>query len=575
VYLADNGAVDIDGAALDNGSSDICGAVSFSTLPALVTCSDIGPNNVTLTVTDGRNNSETCTSVVTVLDTIKPVARCQDIDVYLSATGTVGLVASALNNGSSDACGIASFSASATPFTCSDIGANNAMLNVTDSNGNVGSCSAVVTVVDITPPTVRCKPGIVYLDPLGNAVLDPIALDNGSYDVCSQVSFSASKTTFTCSDIGLNNVTLYVADNIGNTGYCIATVIVVDTIKPMAKCKDTLVYLGANGNFILEPIVLDNGSYDVCSPVSFSASNNIFTCSNIGFNSVTLSVTDNKGNIETCLAEVTIVDTIKPIISCQNRTVYLTENCQFIVPDYIAISNLLDNCNPSNLTFTQLPAAGTVLETFEAQNIRILGVDQSGNIDSCNFTLTLIYAPVLFCPENQEVTTNYTCNYEIEDYTSLIDIELAGCDFDDVIITQFPSAGSIVTGSQINESENSAQTRVTIVIENRSGNKDSCDFIVDVTCISPIAISEFITPNGDGLNDYLFIEGIERFPENKLLIYNRRGVVVYESSSYINTWRGQSNKAFSGNRLPEGSYFYSFQTAPGVKPLTGYIILKR
>jgi gliding motility-associated-like protein len=157
----------------------------------------------------------------------------------------------------------------------------------------------------------------------------------------------------------------------------------------------------------------------------------------------------------------------------------------------------------------------------------------------------------------------------------LVDKELAGCDFNDVIITQFPSIGTMVTGSQINESENSAQTRVKIVIEYLSGNKDSCDFIVDVNCISAIAISELITPNGDGLNDYLFLEGLERYPENVLLIFNRRGAVVYKSSPYSNTWKGQSNKAMSGNGLPDGSYFYSFQTAPGVKPLTGFVILKK
>jgi gliding motility-associated-like protein len=218
-----------------------------------------------------------------------------------------------------------------------------------------------------------------------------------------------------------------------------------------------------------------------------------------------------------------------------------------------------------------------VLNTLGNQNIRILVLDESSNIDSCNFTIALVDrdAPEIYCPGNQKVTTTYTCIYKIEDYTSLVVKELDNCDFNNVLITQFPNAGTMVSGTPINGSKNHAQTRVIMQIEDQSGNKDSCNFIVDVTCFSPIVIPEFISPNRDGVNDYLFIEGIERYPLNTLVIFNRWGSTVYESSPYLNTWKGKSNGLFYGNVLPEGSYFYSFKIASGAKPLTGYIILKR
>ena len=62
-----------------------------------------------------------------------------------------------------------------------------------------------------------------------------------------------------------------------------------------------------------------------------------------------------------------------------------------------------------------------------------------------------------------------------------------------------------------------------------------------------------ITPNNDGVNDYFVIKGLvenNAFPDNKLIIYNRWGKKVYESSNYQNK--------FNGDGLPDGVYFYIF-----------------
>lgn len=73
---------------------------------------------------------------------------------------------------------------------------------------------------------------------------------------------------------------------------------------------------------------------------------------------------------------------------------------------------------------------------------------------------------------------------------------------------------------------------------------------------SYLFIPDGITANGDGLNDYLVIEGIEKYEDNELIIVNQAGQVVFSERPYTNSWNGE----YQGNRLPEGTYYYILKT---------------
>lgn len=69
----------------------------------------------------------------------------------------------------------------------------------------------------------------------------------------------------------------------------------------------------------------------------------------------------------------------------------------------------------------------------------------------------------------------------------------------------------------------------------------------------------FMTPNGDGANDILVLDGIENSPNNVLEIFNRYGVLVYSQANYQNDFDGQSNRESvvkKGTGLASGIYFY-------------------
>ena len=222
-----NGTAIILAAQIDNGSSDNCGIDTMIVSPASFDCSNIGENSVTLTVTDINGNSASCSAAVTVVDNLAPTAICQSITVSLDEQGNASITAAQIDNGSSDNCGIDWMAVSPNTFTCANVGANTVVLTVMDINGNASTCSATVTIQDNIAPVAQCQNISVQLDENGNATIDASQINNGSSDNCGIDNITVTPSSFDCSTIGANTVTLTVTDLSGNTSTCSATVTVI------------------------------------------------------------------------------------------------------------------------------------------------------------------------------------------------------------------------------------------------------------------------------------------------------------------------------------------------------------
>ena len=83
-------------------------------------------------------------------------------------------------------------------------------------------------------------------------------------------------------------------------------------------------------------------------------------------------------------------------------------------------------------------------------------------------------------------------------------------------------------------------------------------------------IPNAFSPNGDEVNDFWEILGLQNYPGNKLEVYNRLGVKLYETDNYQNDWNG----TFNGESLPDGTYFYQLYLSEGVIE-KGFIFIKR
>src|SRR5206468_3609165 len=148
--------------------SEASGVASLSLYQTSFDCTSSGTNAVTLTVPDNNGNSSVCSGTVTVVESASPTRLSTDLTVQLDASGHATITAVQIDNGSSDACGIASLSLDKTTFDVSNVGTNLVTLTVTDNNGNTSTCTATVTVVDSVPPTAVCQNITVQLDASGH-----------------------------------------------------------------------------------------------------------------------------------------------------------------------------------------------------------------------------------------------------------------------------------------------------------------------------------------------------------------------------------------------------------------------
>ncbi|TAI48168.1 gliding motility-associated C-terminal domain-containing protein [Flagellimonas allohymeniacidonis] len=148
----------------------------------------------------------------------------------------------------------------------------------------------------------------------------------------------------------------------------------------------------------------------------------------------------------------------------------------------------------------------------------------------------------------------------------------------------------VVVGWNRNEGvwENLGNTSISGNLEN--GSITSVNFIPDDyeiltlggtdDLLQPFSILEldnyFLTPNNDGINDFLVIDGIENVPNNILNIYNRYGVLVYSKVNYNNEFNGLSNRNAvirQDSGLSAGIYFYVLTVNDTKEKFQGYLYL--
>lgn len=227
VYLDGTGHVTIAASDVNNGTFDNCELDTFFINTSTFTCANAGTNTIQFTAKDIYGNTSSTNVIVTVVDSVLPIAKGKDVTLYLNANGTAILSAAQVDNGSSDDCGITSMTLSRTTYNCFNIGANPISLNVKDVSNNLATFPVTVTVLDTIKPTTIGKSIVVNLNTANPAIITASQINNGSYDNCT-FSQTVAPSSFTA--IGTYSVVLTSTDASGNSSSATYTVEVIDEL---------------------------------------------------------------------------------------------------------------------------------------------------------------------------------------------------------------------------------------------------------------------------------------------------------------------------------------------------------
>jgi hypothetical protein len=335
-------------------------------------------------------------NTVTIGDLDAPTVNLNSsFDLALDANGNATLNVADLIIAASDNCTDSLalvFDVNPNAFSCGDLGANSVSVTVTDEGGNAVTVGTSVNVIDTIAPIIsltNTDPIQIALIPGQNVSITPDDLRSIFSDNCdSNPLVSLDRTSFGCSDLGNQTITITAIDNQGNRSIAQEVIKIVDNTAPTVITRDTTVAVGSIGEVAITAAMIENGSTDNCTGATefvFNLSKTTFSCADLGSNTVTLTVVDASGNEGTATAVVTVIDTIAPIAVTQDITVNLDQTGSVNVS-----TSQVDNGSSDNCSFTLTLDKSTFSTADIGENTVMLTVrDAAGNEDSAEAVVTV------------------------------------------------------------------------------------------------------------------------------------------------------------------------------------------
>ena len=314
-----------DATAFNNGSTDPDGdVITYSVAPAGPYA--LGTTAVVLTAADPAGLTSTCNATITVVDNTNPTVVAQNVTIALDANGAASTTAAAIDNGSSDNVGIVSLTLSNSNFTCANLGPNTVTLYATDAAGNSDSATATVTVVDVIAPVANGQNIVVQLDANGSATVQASQFNLGSTDNCSIANLDISKTSFDCTNVGVNNLTFTVTDGSGNSSSTQVTVLVQDVTAPIITASTDQVFCEeSNGTYTIQNITATDNCAVTTTFTTITGATSRFAPGldasgvfAVGTSTVTWTVMDAMQNTST--SSITVTINPAPVASLSSST---------------------------------------------------------------------------------------------------------------------------------------------------------------------------------------------------------------------------------------------------------------
>ncbi len=275
-----------------------------------------------------------------------------------------------------------------------------------------------------------------------------------------------------------------------------------------------------------------------------------FTNLNPGAYTIRVRKTDSTSNRCEVSSEVTILESPSSlVITCPSS---VTIECgESIAMADLGIPTVTESCGEVTVTFEDSElitscsdTTGTIIRTFTV-------TDDRDDSVTCTQDISIVDTIAPEFTDNIPPNIFVTCNNIPE--VTLTPVALDNC-----------GRETIIKFEEIEVKDDYCVNRYSIertwTARDACGNETPYTQFINVSC--PITVHNGLSINNDGINDFFLIEGIECYTNNTVKVFNRWGVLVFETERYdndANTFKGvsQGRVTVSPNKkLPTGTYYY-------------------
>ncbi|MDI5899538.1 gliding motility-associated C-terminal domain-containing protein, partial [Flavobacterium yafengii] len=525
--------------------------------PALVDCTETIIR--TYSVTDACGNTINVTqNLIRTVDETAPTfietlpenvtVQCSNVPTAATLTAT-------------DNCGDATvtYNQTSTPGLCAGAYTLTRTWTVKDACGNTATHTQIVTVEDTTAPIfVEALPENITVQ-CSNV---PTAATLTATDNCGDatVTYNQTSTPGICAGAYTLTRTWTAKDACGLTATHTQIVTVEDTTAPIfVEALPTNVTVQCSNVPTASTLTATDNCGD--ATVTYNQTSTPGLCAGAYTLTRTWTAKDACGNASTATQTINIIDTVGPTTATQFSST-VNVNCDAIPakPELVFV----DNCS------TVSPAIFTENIINRTENsysmVRKWSVaDACGNVSEftqiINVTIpnSVVTISRSICNDGDITTTNLNDLLPVGTPTNgtWVDVNNSGGLQGSILNASGLSVRDYTFEYKINDATCPRTIRIVMTVNTGCGG-------IVLAC-GTVLVHNAFSPNGDGINEKFIIDNIDDtvcYPENTVEIYNRWGVLVFETKGYNNT--SNSFDGISGGRstvqqssgLPTGTYFY-------------------
>ena len=363
---------------------------------------------------------------------------------------------------------------------------------------------------------------------------------------------------------GTSTITVTIEDSLGEIGTQTFEVTFNDLIPPtLSAVQNIEEELDANCNFVVPDYTGLTAVADNCGTTTITQSPIAGTViSGHGtLQTITLTADDGNGNTNSTTFDVTLVDVTAPTMVVKDIEMPLNETGSAIITAEAFIIDSDDSCSAVSLSIDRTDFDCADLGNY---TITIMATDSNGNTTTETAILTLTGEDT----DGDSIADS--CDNDKDNDGTPDDGDAFPLDATEDTDTDGDGIGNNLD----TDDDNDGDSDVDELANNTDPLDDSSFFVPgeEETPVTPTLVpAQAFTPNGDGINDYWIIPGIENYPNALVKVYNRWGHEVFATKGYNNDWSAAYRS--NSDRLPSGSYMYVIDLSNGSAPIQGWLFI--